>query len=135
MTSSLGTLKNKLLVLGVVDRHAEAFHRVQSNYQYYQLPKKEISDTFIWKDRVQCYAGDLRLPKMGLSDSEYESQIRARNVISVFHNAAEVNSAKSYSALREANVTATSHMLAIAAQFDGEESFLRKKKKRSFVCN
>lgn len=103
------------LFIGSSDPHTEALRRVRSNFLFYKL--KEPKN---FQERVLCLAGDLSQTRMGLSEEQYDREILSgKRVLAVFHNAAEVNSAKSYSALRAPNVTATAHMLAVAAQTGG----------------
>ncbi|MFI6043646.1 amino acid adenylation domain-containing protein [Nocardia sp. NPDC051321] len=63
---------------------------------------------------VRVVPGDLRLPHLGLSADAYNAL--ASSVDVVFHNGAQNNLARPYSALRATNVTGTREVLRFATQ-------------------
>ncbi|KAL8972020.1 MAG: hypothetical protein Q9197_002972 [Variospora fuerteventurae] len=60
---------------------------------------------FAQMDKVECYEGDLRLPRLGLTE-EAASRI-LQTADSIIHNGADVSHLKTYNSLREANVAST----------------------------
>lgn len=55
--------------------------------------------------KVECHAGDLRLPRLGLSEADAARIFREADA--VVHNGADVSHLKTYASLRPANVAST----------------------------
>ncbi|KAI9927011.1 hypothetical protein MW887_003392 [Aspergillus wentii] len=66
---------------------------------------------FFELEKVECYEGDLTLPRLGLSD-EAASQIFGK-ADSVIHNGADVSHLKTYSSLRSANLASTQELVKL----------------------
>lgn len=65
-------------------------------------------------NRVIFYAGDLSLPRLGLSASDYASVFAAADAI--IHAGADTSHLKSYAALRHANVDSTGELAQLSLQ-------------------
>jgi hypothetical protein len=65
-------------------------------------------------ERITCIAGDLTLPKFGLSDALYESLLSKVGII--FHSAAEVSFMKQYEQLKRSTVAMNINMLRFAME-------------------
>lgn len=63
-------------------------------------------------DRVFEYAGDLELPLLGLSGTDFDSLSKRANVI--IHNGAQVSFLKTYHSLRKSNVSSTIELCRMA---------------------
>jgi thioester reductase-like protein len=68
--------------------------------------------------RVRVIAGDIRLPRLGLTADRYAAL--AADVAAVYHCAAEVSFATAYTALRAANVAGTEEVIRFAATGAGK---------------
>ena len=62
-------------------------------------------------DKVECYEGDLRLPRLGLTEEEASRVFQTAD--SVIHNGADVSHLKTYSSLRLANVVSTQELVKL----------------------
>jgi L-aminoadipate-semialdehyde dehydrogenase len=67
-----------------------------------------------WKDRLECVAGDLESPKLGLSDRNWKSISESADV--VIHNGARVHWIDSYTELEASNVLGTLECLKLCAE-------------------
>ncbi|CDL81347.1 non-ribosomal peptide synthetase [Xenorhabdus szentirmaii] len=68
----------------------------------------------IFAERIRAVAGDLSLPKLGLSDELYDELTNASDV--VFHSAADVNYIHPYRTQRASNIDSTLNVLRFATQ-------------------
>lgn len=59
-------------------------------------------------DKVECYEGDLRLPRLGLTEEAASRVFQTAD--SVIHNGADVSHLKTYSSLRSANLVSTQEL-------------------------
>ncbi|KAI4286958.1 MAG: hypothetical protein L6R35_003785 [Caloplaca aegaea] len=66
-----------------------------------------------WKPRLRAVSGDIALPKLGLSQNDWD--MVAREVDIVVHNGAHVNWMLPYSSLRTANVLSTLQCIKLCA--------------------
>jgi hybrid polyketide synthase/nonribosomal peptide synthetase ACE1 len=66
----------------------------------------------IKSDKISVYPGDLSLPLLGLSESEFDHL--SHNIDVIIHNGAEVSFLKSYQALRAPNVSSTKELVKLS---------------------
>ncbi|PXX58084.1 amino acid adenylation domain-containing protein/thioester reductase-like protein [Nocardia tenerifensis] len=77
------------------------------------LDRYGLTDTVLPHSRIDVVPGDLTLPRLGLSTSEYR---RLSNEIDlIVHNGARVDAFQDYAALEPANVRGTRELLLLAA--------------------
>ena len=101
--------------LGVLYSDVKAYDRVKKNLTYYGLYTDVITTARpdhspdSCNDRLVVISGDLSRPMFGLSQSIYRS-IR-RDVTTVFHNGAMVNSLLPYASHYPPNVLGVAHVL------------------------
>ncbi|RGP73974.1 polyketide synthase [Fusarium sporotrichioides] len=62
--------------------------------------------------RVACYQGDLSLPRLGLSEEQFDTL--AQSIDRIIHNGADVSFLKTYQSLRRPNVEATRELARMA---------------------
>lgn len=83
-----------------------ALERIKTSMRFYRLWQDSYSN------RIYPLVGDLSLPKLGVTISEWNTL--ADKVDIIYHNGAAVNFAYPYSALRAANVNSTKEILRLA---------------------
>ncbi|MFI7002571.1 amino acid adenylation domain-containing protein [Nocardia sp. NPDC050175] len=88
------------------DDDPAALHRIQSAFARYGL------DSTPTDGRITAIAGDLALPRLGLSPARYQEL--ADTVDAIVHNGARVHHFEPYSRLRPANVEGTERILRLA---------------------
>ncbi|MYV56859.1 SDR family NAD(P)-dependent oxidoreductase [Streptomyces sp. SID3212] len=86
----------------------EAFARLRKNMEQYG-----IGDA-LDPERVSVVVGDLALPRLGLSEEDFDRL--AETVDVVYHNGAQVHWLHPYATLRNANVLGTEEVLRLAAR-------------------
>ena len=78
--------------------------------------REKLNALGLWSDdldeRVRAVAGDLSVPRLGLSDSEYTAL--SSSVDAIYHSAADVNWVSSYDMLRATNVLGTAELIQFA---------------------
>ncbi|MEU5902637.1 MULTISPECIES: non-ribosomal peptide synthetase [Streptomyces] len=84
-----------------------ARHRVVANLREYRL----WDDAY--EDRIKAVPGDLRLPRLGLTEAEFTDL--ARHADTIVHNGAMVHLARGYQAHRGANVAGTLEILRLTS--------------------
>lgn len=89
------------------DDDRAALDRIESTFARYRL-----DDALIDGGRVTAIAGDLALPRLGLTPERY--QRLADTVDAIVHNGARVHHFEPYSRLRPANVEGTERILRLA---------------------
>jgi myxalamid-type nonribosomal peptide synthetase MxaA len=83
-------------------RNDDSRNRIENQMKRYQVWGRDEAWISAWKNRLHVVDGDVTLPRLGMSDSDYETL--ARNVDAIFHGAAHVNFIYPYEALRATNV-------------------------------
>ncbi|MFD6161231.1 amino acid adenylation domain-containing protein [Nocardia sp. NPDC060256] len=91
------------------DDDPAALRRIQSAFARYGLGSTPTDGR---TRRVTAIAGDLALPRLGLSPARY--QVLADTVDAIVHNGARVHHFEPYSRLRPANVEGTERILRLA---------------------
>ncbi len=80
--------------------------------------KRHLEPYALWnerlRERIEVVIGDLSLPLLGLSATDFESLASTLHVI--YHSGAEVNFVRPYRALRAANVLGTQEILRLACR-------------------
>ncbi|KAK8914934.1 Fusarin C synthetase [Metarhizium anisopliae] len=110
LTGATGFLGSSILASLVQDARVSKVHCVAIR----QPLKSLMAEQPIFKSpRVSCYAGDLSLPRLGLSTSDF-TQLSA-NADKIIHNGADVSFLKSYQSLRATNVGSTKEIVRMAA--------------------
>ena len=94
--------KSKVVCLVRASSDADSANRLRSDLAIYQLHRD-------WGDRLECVAGDISQPSLGLDEDRYDDL--AASVDVVFNNAAEVNFLMPYSRLKSANVGGLRNLL------------------------
>ncbi|KAF9779409.1 fus1 actin binding activity protein [Fusarium sp. DS 682] len=69
-------------------------------------------DPAFYSSRVVCYPGDLTLPRLGLSQDQFD--LLSKTADRIIHNGADVSFLKRYQSLRQANVASTKEIALIA---------------------
>jgi len=85
-----------------------ALQRIQSNMEKYSLWEER------YLDYIRAFAGQLELPRFGLSSGQFRKL--AYNIDAIYHNGAKVNYVQSYALHKETNVTGTENILAFACE-------------------
>ena len=102
----LKTTKAKIYCLVRADNEHEALKRLQQNIDKYQINVSNINS------RIIPICGNLEQPLLGLSVEQFQSL--SEQIDTIYHSGAEVNFAKSYSAMKAANVMGTQEILRLA---------------------
>jgi thioester reductase-like protein len=96
----------QIICLVRADTLDQAWEKIQQNLAAYDLEGD--------RDRITPLLGDLAQPKLGLTDSQF--QTLAAQVDTIYHNGAWVNHTLPYTALKAANVLGTEEILRLATQ-------------------
>ncbi|SCO56459.1 fusarin C cluster-polyketide synthase/NRPS [Fusarium fujikuroi] len=70
------------------------------------------SDPVFSSSRVACYPGDLSLPRLGLSQEQFDQL--AKTVERIIHNGADVSFLKTYQSLKRSNVSSSRELARMA---------------------
>ena len=85
-----------------------ARQRVEDNLAHYGLWQQE------WRERIIPVLGDLALPRLGLTQAAFAEL--AERVQVIYHNGAQVDFLRPYSALKATNVLGTQEVLRLASE-------------------
>ncbi len=85
-----------------------ARQRVEDNLAHYGLWQQE------WRERIILVLGDLALPRLGLTQAAFAEL--AERVQVIYHNGAQVDFLRPYSALKATNVLGTQEVLRLASE-------------------
>lgn len=108
----LGTTNAHLHCLVRPRSGADGKERIQEQLRSYELWKSDEHWQTAWNERLDILDGDILLPRLGMSDTAYESL--ARDVDCIIHSAAHVNFIYPYEALRAANVLGVHEVIRFA---------------------
>lgn len=72
------------------------------------------SDPVFSSSRVACYPGDLSLPRLGLSQEQFDHL--AKTVDRIIHNGADVSFLKTYQSLKRSNVSSSRELARMAIE-------------------
>lgn len=104
ITGGAGFLGRSLLRSAIDNPHIDRVHAVAVR----QLEKRLASGLLPVHPKVTYYTGDLRQPRLGLSEAVAETVFN--DIDAVIHNGADVSYLKSYYTLRRANLNATKEL-------------------------
>lgn len=102
----LKTTNAKIYCLVRADNESDALKRLQKNLDKYQINHSNINF------RIIPICGNLDQPLLGLSVKQF--QRLSEQIDTIYHSGAQVNFAKSYSAMKAANVLGTQEVLRLA---------------------
>ncbi|PHH78323.1 hypothetical protein CDD80_7078 [Ophiocordyceps camponoti-rufipedis] len=109
LTGATGFLGSAILKQLLRDRRVKHVHCLAVR-DHVKAAEQQAS---LASDRVTYYDGDLTLPRLGLSEQEFDEL--SRKAHSIIHNGADVSLLKSYRSLQKANVGSTREMALLAA--------------------
>jgi amino acid adenylation domain-containing protein/thioester reductase-like protein len=118
LTGATGFLGAFLLaeLLQQTDAHVHALVRADTPTQGQQRLKQTLKNYQLWDERWHSHItpilGDLALPRLGLSPTDFERLAAQIDVI--YHNGALVNFVQPYQMLKAANVLGTQEVLRLA---------------------
>ena len=104
LTGATGFLGQHLLDALVIEQHVEKVICISIRDLEYRLRESLVQKS----PKVEWYAGDLRFPRLGLSEEEASRIFRSADA--VIHNGADVSHLKTYASLRPANLASTQEL-------------------------
>ncbi|XEU96090.1 hypothetical protein FSHL1_001375 [Fusarium sambucinum] len=107
LTGSTGFLGLSILKSLLADKHVAKVHCLA-------IRSSAKLDSILSSPRVACYQGDLSLPRLGLSEGQFDTL--AQSVDRIIHNGADVSFLKTYQSLQRPNVEATRELARMAVQ-------------------
>jgi thioester reductase-like protein len=118
LTGATGFLGSFLLSRLLRDSHltVACLVRASDKTAGFSRVKATLEKYHLWQDnfaaRITVYIGDLALPRLGVSDSDWT--VLCEQVDEIYHNGAQVNFLYNYQALKKANVGSTLEIIDLA---------------------
>jgi amino acid adenylation domain-containing protein/thioester reductase-like protein len=120
LTGATGFVGRFLLVQLLQDTGAtiHCLVRAQSDHQAMSRLRSTLLKWDLWRDeferRIVAFAGDLRLPRLGIRETTYVSL--CESIDTIYHCATSMNHLETYRMARPANVDASKELLKLATQ-------------------
>ncbi len=135
LTGATGYFGSALLHQLLISKQVQHVHVLVRARSAQQAKERVVRSATIagWWDtalapRISYWLGDLRRPRLGLSDVQWNRLIGASEphecIDSIVHSGARVNWYSSYDSLRAANVLSTNQLLHLAAQSPSLKTFI-----------